>query len=1154
MANLSKRGSNVGAALALSLPLVALTLAATLPMACVTKEPPPTTFFESNIAPVLSTSCVRSATGSGCHVADSHGNAFGNLDLSSYADVDKRHDLLETYGPYGQPSLLIKNIPPFTVSMQSFDGTVVQVTTDIKHAGGPLLDPTGGAFQALKAWINNGATEQNTGVPANTLVRYPCVSSDPDMSVAPFNESSYVAGSIDHTKPDYVTFKNSVAPFIKSTCASGNCHGTKSNELYFLCGDDQAQLDWNYFTAGQYITNPPSSSELVRRPLAPQSGGSFHEGGTIFQTPSDGNYQAFVSWAKEHGPTTFPSASANLKFFATRVQPMLVKKGCMMLQCHSAAMGHDYRLRGGSGGSFSYDATLKNYQLTIEQMSFESPTVDGSRLIRKNVLRPAVSGAPATTPLEFDDAGGGVGVDGGSVAEAGSSSDATTGGDAGPSEGGTSGTTDAVAEAAPPVEAGGGGGSTDAGGSAGAGGAGGALLGILHRGGPLLEDFGSAGPTGAACDAANYSYDDPKLDLDTVPAYCMIREWFIREQKERNLAKLSAIAYVKRPVPGASDRAQDWDLFAGQAELHLVSATLDAAGSVALGADTKVDLTKCGLGGSPDVKRPAVSWDGTKIAFAARATSSDALAIYEIPSTGGACAKLPLNDVAVPAPSSGCTTLSGALVHNFDPAYAPDGRIVFASTRGNLALAQANVDYCGPQNTPADPSKLNSNLYVYDSTATGNGSGGLTQLTFLLNMERHPSFMDDGRLIFTTEKRAPNFYQLALRRQNLDTGDYHPLYAQRGSIGYNQADQVVHLSDKNFVAIFSQMGALHQGGALGVFNRSIGIDFTSTNSKDYPIDPTVLTASSPSSVEPAFFNHSLTIPDSAATGTPGTVGNIYTTPSAIPGGKVLVSMSSAMADPASFNGQYDLVVVDPETGASTMLIPGGGAEVVDAVGVFARDIRGPNLPKAFASALDEPNGHTQVTPGTATVDMTLLDVPLLASLLFQNTPTGRAIDQGIGSVDFYEDLPPPPSLTSLSGSSSNIATDAFGSVYVSRRLIGTSTLFPDGSSHVKLPGGVPIVLHLPDTAMSKQGSFPRWQREEIEFAPGETLNEAFPRTFFNNVCGQCHGSVSGQQIDVAVQPDILTQASVVDARITPAIAIGLAPGSRGSPMGVPATP
>lgn len=1112
------------------------------PAACVTKEPPATTFFESNIAPVLSTSCVRSATGSGCHVADTHGNAFGNLDLSSYAGTNDRRDLLATYGPYGQPSLLIKNIVPFTVSIQAFDGTVVKVTTDIKHVGGPLLDPTGGAFHALKQWINNGATEQNTGIPVNSLVRYPCVDSDPDMSVAPFSQASYAPGSVNHTASDYVTFKNTVAPFIKSTCASGNCHGTKSNELYLLCGNDQAQLDWNYFVAGQYITNPPQASELVRRPLAPQSGGSFHEGGTIFESPTDPNYLAFVAWAKAHGATQFKGVSPNVTFFATRVQPMLVKKGCMMLQCHSAAMGHDYRLRGGSGGSFSYDATLKNYELTLAQMSLESPSVDGSRLVRKNVLRPVVAGTPLTTPLESLDAGGG-GVDAGAPADAGI--DAAMSKDAG-------GTKEAGgADSAGMADTSGGG--SDASGASGAGGSGGTLLGILHRGGPLFEDFGNAGPSGAACDAANYAYDSPSLDLDTVPAYCMIREWFTREQKSAGLSPLQAIAYVKRPVPTASDRAQDWDLFAGGAELHLAAATIDAAGNVTLGADTAIDLTTCGLAAGADVKRPAVSWDGKNIAFAARSTANDPLAIYQMAADGTGCAKLPLNDVPVVTGPSGCNTVQGALIHNFDPAYAPDGRIVFASTRGNLALALGNVDYCGPQNTPADPTKLNSNLYVYDPTVSGGGAASLTQLTFLLDMERHPSFMDDGRLIFTTEKRAPNFYQLALRRQNLDTGDYHPLYAQRGSIGYDQADQVVHLSDKNFVAIFSQMGAQHQGGLLGVFNRSVGIDFTSGDAKDYPIDPTVLSPASPSAIEPSFFNHSLSVPDTTASGTLGTVGNIYTTPAPLPGAKVLVSRSSAQADPQTFNGQYDLVVLDPETGVTTSLVAGNGAQVVEAVGVYARAVRSPNA--VFPSALDEPNGHTQLTASTPAVDVTFLDVPILASLLFQNTPTGRQLDTGLTSVDFYEDLPPTPDVTSLSGGGQYVVKDAYGSLYVRRRLIGTGPLLGDGSAHVQLPGGVPIVLHLPDTAMSKKGGFPRWQREDLEFSPGETLNVGFPRTFFNNVCGQCHGSISGRQVDVAVQPDILTQASIVDARGTSAAALGLKASGRSMTfMGPPATP
>src|ERR1700722_4389506 len=82
--------------------------------ACTTLEPQPTTFFDQEIAPTLQTSCVRTNPGAGCHVAAAKGNAFGNLDLSTYDGVNKRRDLLLDYGPYLQPSLLVKNVPPHT--------------------------------------------------------------------------------------------------------------------------------------------------------------------------------------------------------------------------------------------------------------------------------------------------------------------------------------------------------------------------------------------------------------------------------------------------------------------------------------------------------------------------------------------------------------------------------------------------------------------------------------------------------------------------------------------------------------------------------------------------------------------------------------------------------------------------------------------------------------------------------------------------------------------------------------------------------------------------------------------------------------------------------------------------------------------------------
>jgi len=477
---------------------------------------------------------------------------------------------------------------------------------------------------------------------------------------------------------------------------------------------------------------------------------------------------------------------------------------------------------------------------------------------------------------------------------------------------------------------------------------------------------------------------------------------------------------------------------------------------------------------------------------------------------------------------------NGLLEHDFDPAFSPPGadgveRIVFASTRGNLAPGP--FDYAGPQATPADLTKPNANLYVLD------GPGGMPrQLTWQLNMERLPSFMQDGRIVFTAEKREKDFYQLALRRQNLDGGDYHPLYAQRASIGYTQATYVAELSHKDFATIFSNQDAQHGAGALAVFNRSIGIDFGSTAAADYPVDPTVIDPSAPSSPEPNFFLHSLRIV--AQDGS-------YTSPSPLPNGKLLVSFGTG--DPATFGGDYDLYVLDPVTGTKTKLLGDAGVEELEAVAVYPRVAKG-----VFASSPDEPNGHTEIHPNEANADVTVLDMPVLASLLFQNTPTGRVVERDLKSFDVYEDLP--PDLPTSPDCAANIVHDAYGQVCVRRRLLGTVPVLADGSAHFSIPGGVPIVLHLADDAESTRMHLPRWQREEMTFLPGEYTHQSFPGVFFNNICGGCHGPVSGRPIDASLRPDFLTQASQVIAIEKAATDLTGPPASRGGIIGAASSP
>src|SRR5947208_45239 len=161
--------------------------------------------------------------------------------------------------------------------------------------------------------------------------------------------------------------------------------------------------------------------------------------------------------------------------------------------------------------------------------------------------------------------------------------------------------------------------------------------------------------------------------------------------------------------------------------------------------------------------------------------------------------------------------VTGVRVHNFDPVFAPDGSVVFASTRaGTLTLrnflpnsdlfrVKPDLDFSNPQ-----------------------------QMTFLLNAELSPAIMQDGRVTFTAEKATPDFYQLAGRRINWDLTDYHPLLAQRAqsvdtvtgqiypSVGYQQATEIREGLDGNFVLIVSNADARGGGGGLATFNRSVG--------------------------------------------------------------------------------------------------------------------------------------------------------------------------------------------------------------------------------------------------------------------------------------------------------------------------------------------
>jgi hypothetical protein len=997
--------------LARALTLRAALIAPCLAAACDEAKPPSFSYYDDRIAPIVGVGCVQQTTG--CHLANAQQAAVGNLDLSSYDALIRRDDALVASGPYPVGQLLLKGGDAVQIPVQTFDAPdpshpndrFVAITTDIRHAGGTLLRVGSDGYAQLKSWISqgyhrDGSLEEKLNVSQGSCSSGPGSHAGFDPSQAPADAASF---------RDFVRH---VQPVLHERCAGGYCHGSKIADLYLSCGETEAEQRWNYFAALSHLDPTTSLSELLRRPLSKQRGGTFHEGGTIFPDTEDPGYEALRSWAQKIADDkpeliTYQPTDEGLRFYGNYVQPVLVKKGCMFGNCHSPSMFHDLRLRTGSQGTFSRIAMDRNYEFAKLQLALESANPNDSRIIAKNLFPP--------------------------------------------DKGGT---------------------------------------GLTHRGGSLFEDFADpATPEDCA------GVDVTATPLDRVPAYCVLVAWH-KLERDRAIADGSiepgpgyALVWVSRPL-GVGD-ARDFDRYRPGADLIRAELTLDADGKPSLGPQASL-LEGCGLDAkSADVRGPAVSWDGKKLAFAARSSASRPLRLFEVDVDGTGCA--PIAGVAAAREQE-----NGILIHDFDPAFAPDGRLVFASTRGNLV---GGFSYDGPQRTPSQLAP-NANLYVWDPKAKS-----LRQLTFLLNQELEPSFMADGRLLFTSEKRAPEFFQLAGRRMNLDGGDYHPLIAQRRSLGFELATEIIELTNRDFALVAAPFGAVDGAGGIALVNRSIGPDQDDRDPKD------------------KFYLHSVTYP------APGALDGgrgAYRSPARLPSSWLVVSCDPDAKDLTRGPFDFDLCALDPRDGKLEHLGGEAGRAEIEAVAVYARLDRG-----VFQSRQDEVNANTRVVPHASDAEVHVADFPLLATLLFANTRTGRPIDTRVAGLDVLESFPPPADVTDFAKLPAGAVTkDDFGSVFTHYESLGTGVLEADGSIKIRVDGGHPILLVAAD-AQGKPLEFAAGapftgemvQREEMQFYPGERSNVSFRRELFNGMCGGCHGSITGYELDIGVDVDVLTQAS-----------------------------
>jgi hypothetical protein len=263
-----------------------LIAAGLLLLACEKQSPPEFTFYDDRVAPVIEVGCVQQTTG--CHLASEQQTAVGNLDLTSYDALMRREDVLAASGPYPVGQLLLKGGDAAEIAVQTFDPPdpahpderFAAIHTDIRHGGGKLLRVGSDGYAQLKSWIaqgyrRDGAVREELNASEGKCRRGAGKHPGFDPDQAPVDTDLY---------RDFV---HDVQPMLRERCAGSSCHGSPIADLYLSCGDTEAELRWNYFAAVAHVDASVSLSELLRRPLSKQRGGSFHEGGTIFEDTDD---------------------------------------------------------------------------------------------------------------------------------------------------------------------------------------------------------------------------------------------------------------------------------------------------------------------------------------------------------------------------------------------------------------------------------------------------------------------------------------------------------------------------------------------------------------------------------------------------------------------------------------------------------------------------------------------------------------------------------------------------------------------------------------------------------------------------------------------------------------------------------------------------
>ena len=247
------------------------------------------------------------------------------------------------------------------------------------------------------------------------------------------------------------------------------------------------------------------------------------------------------------------------------------------------------------------------------------------------------------------------------------------------------------------------------------------------------------------------------------------------------------IAYVKRPINSQSMNSAvgnptDSVTFHPGGDLYVRDISSPSA--------TEKNITTSYTQGRGDVSDPEVSYDGKKILFSMKGPADSTWKVWEYNRDTNTLRRV-IQDNAVANQGD-----------DVDPAYLPDGRMVFSSNRQQKSLQTVGYKYVDEYDR-----ETSTVLHTMDADGTN-----IEQISFNQSHDRNPTVLMDGRIMYSRWDHVGGRNQFSIFRANLDgTGMFIHYGAHSQVVSYLHPRE---MPDGRILSDAMPLSRTNEGGAL----------------------------------------------------------------------------------------------------------------------------------------------------------------------------------------------------------------------------------------------------------------------------------------------------------------------------------------------------